>query len=96
MNASFRIYFYTLSIQAVYVFVFYFISFLCSITSVPTHEAVWFSIDWKLPCVLYWRQRSLSREIIHPVANISADIFLTGPKCSTVLPLGSHEIPKEG
>ncbi|CAH1395057.1 unnamed protein product [Nezara viridula] len=67
-----------------------------SITAVPTHEAVWFSMDWKLPCVLYWRQRSLVRGTVHPVANISADIFLTGPKCSSVLPLGSHEIPKRG
>lgn len=67
-----------------------------SITSVPTHEAVWFSMDWKVPCVLYWRQRNCVRELSHPMATISPDIFLAGPKSATVLPLGSHEIPKEG
>ena len=70
-----------------------------SITPVGGHEAVWFSLDWKVPCVLYWEEHS-GREGAPtpstPPLPYSPDLFVDAAKCSTITPLGPHEIPQPG
>ncbi|XP_073976255.1 PAN2-PAN3 deadenylation complex catalytic subunit PAN2 isoform X2 [Rhodnius prolixus] len=76
-----------------------------SITPVGGHEAVWFSMDWKVPCVLYWRQSSVSSLenefgvgdlfAVTPPA-ISPEVLINVPKCATIIPLSPTEIPKQG
>uniref|UniRef100_A0A0A9WV61 PAN2-PAN3 deadenylation complex catalytic subunit PAN2 n=1 Tax=Lygus hesperus TaxID=30085 RepID=A0A0A9WV61_LYGHE len=67
-----------------------------SITPVPAQEAVWFSIDWKIPCVLYWRQRGSETTSVLKGLQISSDVLINVPKCANIIPLTPDEIPKKG
>ncbi|XP_026294129.1 PAN2-PAN3 deadenylation complex catalytic subunit PAN2 isoform X1 [Frankliniella occidentalis] len=46
------------------------------ITQVNAQEAIWFSLDWKVPCVLFWISRDLPKELIPTVSNpLTAEVF---------------------
>ncbi|XP_014242212.1 PAN2-PAN3 deadenylation complex catalytic subunit PAN2 isoform X2 [Cimex lectularius] len=68
-----------------------------SITPVPYQEAVWFSMDWKIPCVFYFKQRTdyPSSSMVVQIP-ISPDVLINVPKCATIIPLSPQEIPKKG
>lgn len=75
-----------------------------SVSPVIGQEAVWFSLDWKVPCVLYWVSRNnevtsdIESEISNPV--ITAKVFtesvcLNSSSNSNDVIL-DEEIPKSG
>lgn len=41
-----------------------------NISPVPAHEAVWFSLDWKVPCLLYYS----SEEVLNTKYEIRAEL----------------------
>jgi len=76
------------------------------VTPVPQQEAVWFSLDWKVPCVLYWTNRDIPEDVAPPVINpITLDVFgednslarnNDARKMITFTPLMPDEMPAPG
>lgn len=75
-----------------------------SISPVSAQEAVWFSLDWKVPCVLYYSSDEVigsKSEVIQP---ITQDVFgedkclarSGGTSGITFTPLAASELPKPG
>ena len=76
-----------------------------SITAVTPEEAVWFNLDWKVPCILhYTASPDLEPEVRPLVSPFTYDVFgedkciaLNGPTTGiTFTPLTSDEMPKKG
>lgn len=77
-----------------------------SISPVPAHEVNWFSLDWKIPCVLYWINRDMPKNVVPPVKNpLAIDVFLEDKclalnngarKMITFTPLAADEMPGQG
>ncbi|XP_049859077.1 PAN2-PAN3 deadenylation complex catalytic subunit PAN2 [Schistocerca gregaria] len=76
-----------------------------TVTPVPGSEAVWFSLDWKLPCVLFFTNRNLPSELVPPPLNpLTADVFREdeslargcGQRMITFTPLGTNEMLGRG
>lgn len=75
-----------------------------SVHPVIGQEAVWFSLDWKIPCVLYWVLRNnevnvdVDNEISDPVITakvFTESVYLNSPLNSNDVIL-AEEIPKSG
>ncbi|KAJ9580135.1 hypothetical protein L9F63_004208 [Diploptera punctata] len=77
-----------------------------SISPVPAQEAIWFSLDWKIPCVLYWVNRDMTKNVVSPIQNpITVDVFGEdnclarnngARKMITFTPLAPDEMPGPG
>lgn len=80
-----------------------------SISEVPEQEAVWFTLDWKVPCVLYYSSTEVFNLEDNQLHDLGVDPFTrqneagapsgsatpsTGPK--TCRPLSPSELPKRG
>lgn len=75
-----------------------------SVSPVIGQEAVWFSLDWKVPCVLYWVSRNndltfdIESGVSEPVINakvFTESVYLNSPLNSNDVIL-AEEIPKPG
>jgi PAB-dependent poly(A)-specific ribonuclease subunit 2 len=76
-----------------------------SIHPVSVQEAVWFTLDWKVPCVLFYKSVELSQndskaplyQYTNPFSNdlFSDPYFLPNLK-GNFKPLSSDELPREG
>jgi len=75
-----------------------------SVSPVIGQEAVWFSLDWKVPCVLYWISRNneitfdIESEISDPVITakvFTESVYLNSPTNGNDVIL-DEEIPKSG
>ncbi|XP_034247710.1 PAN2-PAN3 deadenylation complex catalytic subunit PAN2 isoform X2 [Thrips palmi] len=76
------------------------------ITPVNAQEAIWFSLDWKVPCVLYWVSRDLPKDLVPPVnIPLTAEVFNEdnslarnngARKMITFTPLMAEEMPAPG
>lgn len=74
-----------------------------SITAVTPQEAVWFNLDWKVPCVLHYTavNATESQSFVSP---LTADVFgedkciarSGGTRGITFTPLTSDEMPNKG
>ncbi|XP_022916224.1 PAN2-PAN3 deadenylation complex catalytic subunit PAN2 isoform X2 [Onthophagus taurus] len=75
-----------------------------SICSVPGQEAVWFSLDWKTPCVLYYSTKEVADSKTDITPTLSKDVFTQdaciarsgGTSGITFTPLSENEMPKPG
>lgn len=75
-----------------------------SICAVPAKEAVWFSLDWKVPCVLYYSSPEVRSSKTEVVASLTKDVFTQdaciarsgGTSGVTFTPLLENEMPKPG
>ena len=72
---------------------------------IVAQEVVWFNLEWKIPCVLYWIRSDLPPDFVPPIRNpISLDVFGDdkclarngGRKMITFTPLAADEMPSEG
>lgn len=75
-----------------------------SVSPVIGQEAVWFSLDWKIPCVLYWvsRNNETTLDIESEVSDVAIttkvfteSVYLNSPSKSNDVIL-TEEIPKSG
>lgn len=75
-----------------------------SICTVPAKEAVWFSLDWKVPCVLYYSSPTVRESNTEIVAALNRDVFTQdaciarsgGTSGITFTPLSENEMPQPG
>lgn len=75
-----------------------------SICAVPAKEAVWFSLDWKVPCVLYYSSPEVRNSKTEVVAALNKDVFTQdaciarsgGTSGITFTPLAESEMPQPG
>ncbi|KAJ4434124.1 hypothetical protein ANN_16444 [Periplaneta americana] len=77
-----------------------------SISPVPAQEVIWFSLDWKIPCVLYWVNRDMPKNVVPPIENpLTMDVFCEDKclarnngarKMITFTPLAADEMPGQG
>lgn len=75
-----------------------------SISQVSAQEAVWFSLDWKVPCVLYYSSDEVISGKTDITPAITQDVFLEdkclarsgGTRGITFTPLAASELPKPG
>ncbi|KRT85961.1 Peptidase [Oryctes borbonicus] len=75
-----------------------------NICPVPAQEAVWFSLDWKTPCVLYYSTNEVATSQTEIIPGLSKEVF-TQDACIarsgstagiTFTPLAEAEMPKPG
>lgn len=75
-----------------------------SVSRVIGQEAVWFSLDWKIPCILYWVLRNnetileIKSEVNDPTISpkvFTESVYLNSPLNSNDVIL-AEEIPKSG
>lgn len=75
-----------------------------SVSPVIGQEAIWFSLDWKVPCVLYWvsRNKEVTFDIESEISNsvittkvFTESVYLNSPLNSNDVIL-TEEIPKSG
>lgn len=75
-----------------------------SISSVSAQEAVWFSLDWKVPCVLYYSSDEIINGHTEITQAVTQDVFVEdkclarsgGTRGITFTPLAASEMPKPG
>ncbi|EFA09006.2 PAN2-PAN3 deadenylation complex catalytic subunit PAN2 [Tribolium castaneum] len=75
-----------------------------SISTVSMQEAVWFSLDWKIPCILYYSSRGILKAKSEISPPISKEVFTEdaciarswGTSAITFTPLTDNEFPKKG
>ncbi|XP_031353190.1 PAN2-PAN3 deadenylation complex catalytic subunit PAN2 isoform X3 [Photinus pyralis] len=75
-----------------------------SIYPIPPQEVVWFSLDWKVPCVLYYSTKEVTDVRSDIVSGLTKDVFTQdqciarsgGTRGVTFTPLAQSEMPKPG
>lgn len=75
-----------------------------SICLVPAKEAVWFSLDWKVPCVLYYSSPKVRNSKTEVMTALNKDVFTQdaciarsgGTSGVTFTPLAESEMPQPG
>ncbi|CAG9836353.1 unnamed protein product [Diabrotica balteata] len=77
---------------------------MTSISPVSPHEATWFSLDWKVPCVLFYTSREAMKNKLEvkqqlPREVLSEDTSVAGsgnPRLNSFTPLHDNETLKPG
>lgn len=80
------------------------IYFIYSISAVSPQEAVWFNLDWKVPCVLQYTAKSSTESAPFISPQWTFDVFgedkciarSGGTRGITFTPLSADETPKKG
>ncbi|KAJ8867342.1 hypothetical protein PR048_031143 [Dryococelus australis] len=75
-----------------------------SIVPVPAQEVVWFNLEWKLPCVLYWTDHGLPVNLAIPRSPLTEEVFCedvclarnSAGSLITFTPLAAGEMPGKG